>query len=184
MIRCGYVGSRQRLSHKKHKKILRNDHNLSIIMRANGLLVSLVLSWCCLVVAYLPSHKLGRKTVGNSLRNSQPSTTLIGSSPSPSLPDSTTLIGSSPSPSLPDWGFVDDVFLITTTQPNNERLELTKQQLNKCNLWSQNVLVRQFQPDDGDRVRGCYTSHVAIMQEIQQRHQSKNDYRCIVVEDN
>lgn len=144
-------------------------------MHAPGLLASLGLSWCCLVVSYLPSYKLGRPTVRNSLKNAQQSI-------SSGLQPSTTILSLSTS-SLPDWSFVDDVFLITTTSPNNDRLELTKQQLQKCNLWDR-VQVRQFQPDDGDRVRGCYTSHVEIMQEIQQRHKGKQDYRCIVVEDN
>lgn len=82
-----------------------------------------------------------------------------------------------------NWDFVDGCFLITTTNPNNVRLEKTKQQLIKCNLWNQ-VTVREFIPDDDDRVRGCYTSHVAIMLEIQKKYKGKADYRVIVVEDN
>jgi hypothetical protein len=61
------------------------------------------------------------------------------------------------------WDFVDDVFLITTTQKENSRLDRTKEQLEKVNLWDR-VKVRTFKPDDADRVRGCYTSHIAVLE--------------------
>ena len=63
------------------------------------------------------------------------------------------------------WDFVDDVFLITTTQKENQRLERTKEQLESVNLWER-VKVRTFKPDDEDRVRGCYTSHIAVLEGI------------------
>ena len=51
------------------------------------------------------------------------------------------------------WDFADDIFLITTTEQGSERLEKTKQQLEKVNMMKK-VKIRTFQPDDEDRVRG------------------------------
>jgi hypothetical protein len=51
------------------------------------------------------------------------------------------------------WDFADDIFLITTTEQGSERLEKTKQQLEKVNMM-QKVKIRTFKPDDEDRVRG------------------------------
>jgi len=44
--------------------------------------------------------------------------------------------------------------------------------------------VREFERDDEDRVRGCYTSHIAILQEAQQRMSGADDYNVLVLEDN
>jgi GR25 family glycosyltransferase involved in LPS biosynthesis len=46
------------------------------------------------------------------------------------------------------------------------------------------VNVRVFKPDDEDRVRGCYTSHMAIMQEIQKKYKNKKNYKVLILEDN
>lgn len=51
------------------------------------------------------------------------------------------------------WDFADDIFLITTTEQGSERLEKTKQQLEKVNMMKK-VKIRTFKPDDEDRVRG------------------------------
>lgn len=41
-----------------------------------------------------------------------------------------------------DWNFFDDVYLITTTQKDNQRLERTRQELEKVDLWERvNVRV-------------------------------------------
>lgn len=42
----------------------------------------------------------------------------------------------------------------------------------------------EFKPDDGDRVRGCYTSHISVLKEIQKKFKSRKDYRVLVLEDN
>jgi hypothetical protein len=52
--------------------------------------------------------------------------------------------------------------------------------LEKVNLWDR-VKVRQFKPDDEDRVRGCYTSHIAVLKEIQKEFRNKKDYKVIVL---
>ena len=82
-----------------------------------------------------------------------------------------------------DWSFLDGVYLITTTAKENKRLEKTQEELESVNLWNQ-VNVKTFDPDDSDRVRGCYTSHIKVLQEIQKKYSSKSQYKVLVVEDN
>lgn len=82
-----------------------------------------------------------------------------------------------------DWGWADDAFLITTTTSSSDRLERTHEELEKVQLWNK-VKVRTFKPDDGDRVRGCYTSHIKILEEISSLYGDRPDYRVIVLEDN
>ena len=60
------------------------------------------------------------------------------------------------------WDFADDIYLITTTEKGSQRLERTKEQLDKVNMLDK-VKRRTFSPDDEDRVRGslafdCRTS--------------------------
>ena len=87
-----------------------------------------------------------------------------------------------------NWDFIDDVYLITTTQPNNIRLENTQKELQSVNLWNNKINIRTFKPDDEDRVRGCYTSHISVLKEIQQQYNTKNnkdkDYKILILEDN
>jgi hypothetical protein len=51
------------------------------------------------------------------------------------------------------WDFADDIYLITTTEKGSQRLERTKEQLEKVNMLDK-VKIRTFKPDDEDRVRG------------------------------
>lgn len=44
--------------------------------------------------------------------------------------------------------------------------------------------MRTFQPDNEDRVRGCYTSHIKVIQEIQKKMGKRANYRAIILEDN
>jgi len=94
------------------------------------------------------------------------------------------------SSSLPSqWDFINDVYLITTFSSNTDRLDQTKIQLEKVNLWDR-VQIRKFQTDDEDRVRGCYTSHIKVLEEINQRcfpqetSGGLHPYRALVLEDN
>ncbi len=82
-----------------------------------------------------------------------------------------------------DWSFIDGVYLITTTQKENLRLEKTKSELESVGLWDR-VKVRFFEPDDEDRVRGCYTSHISVLQEIQKECKACPNYKVLVLEDN
>ena len=65
----------------------------------------------------------------------------------------------------------------------NERLQRTKSELEKANLWKR-VKVRSFQTDDEDRVRGCYSSHIAVLTEIQSSFRGRSNYSVLVLEDN
>ena len=44
--------------------------------------------------------------------------------------------------------------------------------------------VRSFQTDDEDRVRGCYSSHIAVLTEIQSSFRGRSNYSVLVLEDN
>jgi len=84
-----------------------------------------------------------------------------------------------------DWSFSDDVFLITTNA-KGERLQRTMQELDKVGLGSSRVKIRAFKADDEDRVRGCYTSHIAVLEEVEKSFAKlrKNDYTVMILEDN
>ena len=60
------------------------------------------------------------------------------------------------------WDFADDIYLITTTEKGSERLERTKEQLEKVNMLEK-VKIRTFKPDDEDRVRGENSNAVPIL---------------------
>ena len=82
------------------------------------------------------------------------------------------------------WDFIDAVYLITTTlSSTTDRLEKTKEQLEKVGLLDK-VKVKTFVPDDEDRVRGCYTSHIKVITEIDKQLGRKKDYKVLILEDN
>lgn len=64
------------------------------------------------------------------------------------------------------WDFADDIFLITTTEQGSERLEKTKQQLEKVNMMKK-VKIRTFKPDDEDRVRGEKLSSYFLITDVE-----------------
>ena len=68
-----------------------------------------------------------------------------------------------------NWDFVDSVFLITcpSADGSNERLQRAQEVLTSVGLGNC-VEVREFDRDDTDRVRGCYASHIAVLQEVEQ----------------
>ena len=87
-----------------------------------------------------------------------------------------------------DWDFLNDVFLITTSNsPENTRLTRTMEELNSCNLRDK-VIIKQFAIDNEDRIRGCYTSHMKVLREIQAKLRKnpslRKSYRALIVEDN
>mmetsp|Transcript_18951 Transcript_18951/g.42106 ORF Transcript_18951/g.42106 Transcript_18951/m.42106 type:complete len:438 (+) Transcript_18951:137-1450(+) len=65
-----------------------------------------------------------------------------------------------------DWSFVDAVYLITcpNADPDSVRLENTKTILSNLGLMDR-VEIKRFETDDEDRIRGCYTSHIAVMKD-------------------
>ena len=82
-----------------------------------------------------------------------------------------------------DWDFMDGIYLITTTAKDTPRLDQTKIELSKVGLLDK-VKVRTFAPDNEDRVRGCYTSHINVLTEVQKTYKNKNSYKVLILEDN
>eukprot|EP01040_Poterioochromonas_malhamensis_P009597 gene9597-10421_t len=85
--------------------------------------------------------------------------------------------------SIDDWKFLDAVYLITTDKSDNIRLQQTQEALRACNLLDL-VQIRKFKTDDNNRIRGCYTSHMAVLKEIQRQFGNRRDYQVLILEDN
>lgn len=68
-----------------------------------------------------------------------------------------------------DWSFIDQVYLITcpNADVNSERLTNTMETLASVGLTKDKVQIREFETDDDDRIRGCYTSHLSVLKEAQ-----------------
>lgn len=66
-----------------------------------------------------------------------------------------------------DWSFLDGVYLITcpNADPSGSRIKKAKQILGSVGLLDK-VQVKEFETDDEDRIRGCYSSHISTMKEI------------------
>lgn len=84
---------------------------------------------------------------------------------------------------LYNWDFVDSIYLITTTKSDPNRLLRTKSELEDVNIWKR-VKVITFQPDDEDRIRGCYTSHIKVYEAALKDNEKKKDFNIMVLEDN
>jgi hypothetical protein len=84
-----------------------------------------------------------------------------------------------------DWSFLDAVYVITCPSPDgsNPRLAQARTALSEVGLNSL-VEVREFQPDNEDRVRGCYTSHIAVLEEAEKQFEGKESLNVMVIEDN
>ena len=65
------------------------------------------------------------------------------------------------------WDFVDSVFLITCPSADGSRRLQRSRGAASVGLGNC-VEVREFDRDDTDRARGCYTSHIAVLQEVEQ----------------
>ena len=83
-----------------------------------------------------------------------------------------------------DWSFLDATYVITcpAADGSNPRLDGARRALAEVGLddWE----PREFEPDDEDRVRGCYTSHIAVLEEAGRRFAGKEDVNVLVIEDN
>lgn len=66
-----------------------------------------------------------------------------------------------------DWSFLDAVYLIHCPNGDTDRtrIQATKSILDGVNLLD-SVTIKEFETDDEDRVRGCYTSHVSVFRDI------------------
>jgi len=80
---------------------------------------------------------------------------------------------------------VDAAFIIScpNADGSNPRLAGIRPLLAEVGLGDR-VEVREFPKDDNDRIRGCYTSHIAVLEEAQRRFEGKKDYNILVLEDN
>jgi len=75
-------------------------------------------------------------------------------------------IASSSKTDVLDWSFIDSVCLIHC--PNGDadgsRIKSTQSILSEVNLLDC-VTIKEFETDDEDRVRGCYTSHISVFRD-------------------
>lgn len=71
------------------------------------------------------------------------------------------------------WDFVDQVYLITcpNADPSSARLNITLGILADAGLGDR-VQVKEFETDDEDRIRGCYTSHISVLKDAMRDIQS------------
>jgi GR25 family glycosyltransferase involved in LPS biosynthesis len=74
---------------------------------------------------------------------------------------------STPTSAALDWSFLDSVYLIHCPNGDTDgtRIKSTKGILGEVNLLD-SVVIKEFETDDEDRVRGCYTSHVSVFRDI------------------
>jgi hypothetical protein len=85
---------------------------------------------------------------------------------------------------ISNWDFLDGIYLITTSN-GDDRVAKTRSQLEKVGMWGEyNVQVRTFETDDEDRVRGCYTSHMKVLTDVQKSMVGKSNYKVLILEDN
>ena len=87
-----------------------------------------------------------------------------------------------------DWSFIDAAYVITCPQADgsNPRLDRAWSQLQAVGLDTR-CEVREFQPDDEDRIRGCYTSHISVLEAAAARFADKpadEPLNILVLEDN
>lgn len=87
-----------------------------------------------------------------------------------------------------DWSFIDAAYVITCPQADgsNPRLDRAWSQLQAVGLDTR-CEVAEFQPDDEDRIRGCYTSHISVLEAAAARFADKpadEPLNILVLEDN
>ena len=69
-----------------------------------------------------------------------------------------------------NWDFVECAFVITTSNADGpRRLQRAREVLRSAGLDDELVEARAFPTDDADRVRGCYMSHIAVLEECRRR---------------
>ena len=74
-----------------------------------------------------------------------------------------------------NWSFLDAVYLIHCPNGDSDRtrIQSTKIILDEVNLLD-SVTIKEFETDDEDRVRGCYTSHVSVFRDILETNSRKS----------
>ena len=68
-------------------------------------------------------------------------------------------------PARLDWSFLSGAYVITcpNADPGSVRLTNALGVLARAGLDGGLVEVKEFDTDDGDRIRGCYTSHISVI---------------------
>uniref|UniRef100_A0A6V2MJ68 Uncharacterized protein n=1 Tax=Ditylum brightwellii TaxID=49249 RepID=A0A6V2MJ68_9STRA len=101
----------------------------------------------------------------------QPLSMAVSAPSAPSVSSSSALSEeaiktSSSSVSPYNWSSIDSVYLITCPNgdPDSKRITRAKQILSDVGLIDK-VTVKEFETDDEDRIRGCYTSHLSVMRD-------------------
>lgn len=87
-----------------------------------------------------------------------------------------------------DWSFIDAAYLITCPQADgtNPRLDRAWSALKAVGLDSKTE-VCEFGTDDDDRIRGCYTSHISVLEKAEAAFASRpkdESLNILVLEDN
>jgi hypothetical protein len=82
------------------------------------------------------------------------------------------------------WDFLHESFLITTADESSTRMQSTKGVLSRLEL--DKITLKKFAVDREDKVRGCYTSHMAVLREVSHAMQKQNrdSYYVLMLEDN
>lgn len=140
----------------------------------------LFLVFCLSLVVMGESYSFPGRRSGTVLTSTNPRHSISTIFATKTLPDTRTEAEFTKSD---PWSFLDRVYLITTDKSDKSRLGQTKAALERVNLWNK-VVVKTFPTDDEDRVRGCYSSHMKVLAEVQRDLQRKEDYRVLILEDN
>jgi len=86
-----------------------------------------------------------------------------------------------------DWtDLIDGGYLVTCPNgdPGRGRLASSTSIIDDSHL-SSLITIKEFDTDDEDRIRGCYNSHIDILQEAKKTYGSRSsDYNVLVLEDN
>ena len=90
-----------------------------------------------------------------------------------------------------DWNdIIDACYLITCPNADKDgaRLKKSIEVLQEVNLLNSDIptVIKKFDTDDEDRIRGCYTSHIAVLNEAYKSLKKKKTGTCniLVMEDN
>jgi hypothetical protein len=83
------------------------------------------------------------------------------------LASAETVAGTSENKFNLDWSFLDGVFLITCPNgdPDGSRMNSTRETLSQVSLLD-NLKIKEFNTDDENRIRGCYSSHLSVYRDI------------------
>mmetsp|Transcript_11998 Transcript_11998/g.18079 ORF Transcript_11998/g.18079 Transcript_11998/m.18079 type:complete len:382 (-) Transcript_11998:232-1377(-) len=86
-----------------------------------------------------------------------------------------------------DWSGIDATYLITcpNADVDGARRESSKNVLQKVGLLQdKKTTIEEFDTDDEDRIRGCYTSHISVLTKAYNKFRRNKDAKILVCEDN